>query len=581
MREFARLLRLILPVWKSLLLAAFLGFCTVASNAALMGIAAFLIACAALHPPVGELMLAIVGVRFCGLGRAVFRYLERYCGHDATFRILSRLRTWFYGRLEPLAPARLVDRHSGELLSSIVVDIQTLEHFYLRVIAPPAVALLVMAAGSLFLARLAPEAVPVFLVFFLAGGLVFPLVVRALGRRVGLHLPDTRAELETCLVDVVCGMRDLLVFDRVGAYRERVAALGRRLVDLEERTAALDSLSGALTALTAHLAAVAVLAVGIILVTEGKLAGVYLPALALVVAGCFEALAPLPPVLAYLDGVLAAARRLFALAGARPAVSDPAAPAPRPERYDLCVEELRFRYGPDEPWVLDRVSFSLPEGRRVAVVGPSGAGKTTLVNLLLRFWEYEEGSIRLGGRELKTCAADDVRAAFSVVGQRTHLFNATIRQNLLLAKPDASDEEIVQAAREARIHDFICGLPNGYATCVGDKGCRLSGGERQRLAIARALLKDAPILVLDEPTAGLDALTAREIMADICRLTRRRTALIITHCLAGLEGVDEIVVLDRGRVVERGRHELLLRRRGLYYRMWVAERQLLGLDAGG
>lgn len=578
MKEFVSLLRLILPEWKSLLLAALLGFLTIASNAGLMGIAAFLIASAALQPPVGELMLAIVGVRFCGLGRAVFRYLDRYCAHDATFRVLSRLRTWFYRRLEPLAPAGLVDRHSGELLSSVVADIQTLEHFYLRVMAPPVVALLVLAAGCLFLAGLAPEAVPAFLGFFLAGGLVVPLVVRALGRGVSRYLPETRAELEARLVDVIHGMRELLVFDQIGAYRERVAALDRRLVDLQGRMAALDGLAGALVGLTAHLAALAVLASGIILVTEGKMAGVYLPVLALVVAGCFEAVAPLPLVFTYLEGSLAAARRLFTLADSRPAVPDPAAPAARPERYDLCIEGLRFRYGPEEPWVLDRVSFSLPEGKRVAVVGPSGAGKTTLVKLLLRFWDYEEGSIRLGGRELKTYAADDIRTVFSVVSQRTHVFNATIRENLLLAKPGASEEEIVQAAREARIDDFIRGLPDGYATCVGDKGCRLSGGERQRLVIARALLKVAPILVLDEPTAGLDPVTAREIMADIYRLTRRRTALIITHFLVGLENVDEIVVLDRGRVVERGRHEVLLQRRGLYHRMWATERHLLGLE---
>jgi ABC-type multidrug transport system fused ATPase/permease subunit len=221
--------------------------------------------------------------------------------------------------------------------------------------------------------------------------------------------------------------------------------------------------------------------------------------------------------------------------------------------------------------VLDRVSFELPPGGRLAIVGPSGAGKSTLVQLLLRFWEYEQGQIELGGRELRRYRADDVRRMVSVVAQQTHLFNGTIRENLLIARPDAGPDEIVVAARQAELDTFIEGLPLGYDTWIGEQGLRLSGGERQRLAIARAILKDAPILILDEPTASLDAVTERSILRSLGALMTGRTTLLITHRLVGLEQIDEILVLDAGRIVERGRHADLLMLGGRYRRMW--ERQ--------
>ncbi len=239
---------------------------------------------------------------------------------------------------------------------------------------------------------------------------------------------------------------------------------------------------------------------------------------------------------------------------------------------------MTFRYNPDDPPALRDVSFDLPDGGKLAVVGPSGAGKSTLVNLLLRFWDYEEGHIYLGGHELRAYHQDDVRRLIGVISQSTYLFNGTVRDNLLLAKPDATEEELVAAAQRAQIHDFIMSLPEGYDTWIGEQGLRLSGGQRQRLAIARALLKDPPILILDEATANLDPLVEREIMASVFELMADRTLLIITHRLVGLDAVDEIIVLSHGRIVERGREEELLARDGFYRRMWELQHQVLALD---
>ncbi|MDI6907117.1 MAG: thiol reductant ABC exporter subunit CydC [Thermoanaerobacterales bacterium] len=568
MKVFLRLLGLIAPHWKAMLLATLLGFLTVGSGIGLMATSAFLIAGAALHPPVLDLMQAIVGVRFFGISRAVFRYLERYVSHDATFRVLSRLRVRFYRALEPLAPARLVDLRSGDLAGRIVADVETLEQFYLRVLAPPLVALMVLLGTFLFLAWFDLRLAVALLGFFVAAGVAAPLGITALGRGLGRRAVETRAALIARLVDTVQGMPEIIAFNQAGRQQEQVDRLSGSLVALQGRAAALGSLSGALVGLLTHLAMWTVLVLAIPLVADGRIEGVHLAMLALAAASSFEAVQSLPLVFHHLESSLAAAKRLFAVTDAVPAVAAPPSPAPGPLRFDIRVDNLRFRYGGDEPWIIDGLCFALPQGRALAIVGPSGAGKSTLVRILLRFWDYEEGSVRLGGHELKAYDPEDLRSLISVVTQQTYLFNATIRENLLIARPGAGEEEIVAATRAARIHDFIEGLPLGYDTCVGDRGLKLSGGQRQRLAIARAILKDAPVLLLDEPTASLDAVTEREVMETVRRLTAGRTTLLITHRLAGLNLADEILVLDRGRVVERGRHEELLRQGGLYRQMW-------------
>jgi len=290
--------------------------------------------------------------------------------------------------------------------------------------------------------------------------------------------------------------------------------------------------------------------------------------LALGTLSSFEALFPLALVPHHLEQNRAAADRLLELIEAEPAVKDHETVSPKPNGMSISFRKVSLRYGEREPWALNRLSFRIPQQGKVAMVGSSGAGKTSVVNLLLRFWEYDEGRIDLGGYSIRKYTQQKIRNYIGVVTQRTHIFNATIRENLLLAKPDANEEELILATQKAKLYDFIQSLPQGYDSFVGEGGFKLSGGQRQRLAIAQVLLKNAPILILDEAMEGLDPITEREVMEEVYQLMEGRTTLVITHCLYGLDRMDEILVLDQGQVVEHGKHDELLQQNGLYRKMW-------------
>ena len=584
-----RLLALLAPLWAWIALAVLLGFATIASGVGLMATSAWIIASAALGPSIAVLQMAILGVRFFGIARGGFRYLERLVSHQITFRLLARLRIWFYQAIEPLAPAGLEGYRSGDLLARAVSDIETLQHFYVRVVAPPAVAVLVTLAMWLFLAGFARPLAAVLLFFLLAAGLGVPLVGRRLGRNLAGETVRLRAELGAFLVDGIQGLSDQLAFGQEGTQLGRVRDLGGRLAALQARLGSFGGLTGALDNLLASLASLALLVVATPLVRAGLLDGVNLAVVMLAAAASFEAVVPLAQAAQHLEGSREAGRRLFEILDAgQPAASSGdarrrrGAPQPmsgrqpfgasqpdvRDAKPQIVVQGLSFCYPSAARPALEGLSFSIDEGQWVAVVGPSGAGKSTLTNLLLGFWSYTEGHVWVDGRELSEYDVEDLRARIGVVGQNTFLFNGTVRDNLLLARPTASQAEMERAAQQAGVHEFILSLPEGYGTWIGEGGLRLSGGERQRFAIARALLKNAPILILDEATAHLDPLAERSVTQAIQALMAGRTTLAITHQLSGLETAAEILVLRDGCLVERGRHDELLRKHAVYYSLW-------------
>ena len=552
-----RLLKLMAPFRWWIIAGVLLSFATTGASVGLMAVSAYLISKAALVTDTADLNVIITGVRFFAISRAALRYAERYVTHLATFRILTRLRVWFYRAIEPLAPARLMPYRSGDLLTRIVADIETLENFYLRVVIPPLAAVLVTLLGCLILGSFDVLLAVALLVFIVLTGVVLPLVTRWLSRQPASEMIATRAEMNASLVDEVQGIADLLAYGQEDAYQARALSLSRQINRVQERLAVIRGMGNGLAALFTSLAALTVLLLAIPLVTGGQIEGVYLALLPLTAIASFEAVQPLAQAMQMLESSKAAARRIFELIDAEPAVIDPAVPLSPPiahpvEAIGIEVSNLHFRYAPNQAPALDGVSFTVPPGGRVAIVGANGSGKSTIVNLLLRFWDYDQGSIRIGGQEVPTYRADDVRELIGVVPQHTHLFNATVGDNLYLANPEASQDELIAACRQAHLHEFIQGLPQGYDTLIGENGQLLSGGERQRLAIARALLKNAPILILDEATSQLDALTEQRLMESLEPFMAGRTTLIISHRRAGFERVDQVIALEDGHIVAPG-----------------------------
>jgi ATP-binding cassette subfamily C protein CydC len=578
MKTILRLLAFLSPFRWRIALAIVLGSVMIASSMVLFGMAAYLIAAAALGPLLVFLSIPIYLVQTMGIVRAASRYCERLVSHNTTFRLLARLRVWVYQRIEPQAPAHLVAHRSGDMLARLVADTEELQNFYLRVVSPLVVALVISLLTFGVFSIFSMGMVWASLVFLVLTGLGVPFLMLSLARGLGLQQVKARAELNIQVVDSLQGVRDVLALGREQDRLASLAACDRVLGKVQRRMANIAGLQMALGDLLMNLAMMVLLLLAIPLVIAGHIDGVYLGVIGLVILASFEAVQPLASALQGLGHARASAERVFAVADAQPPVSESAAPQPIPSQpggYDLSFEHVSFSYQPGEREVLKDISFSLRPGSRVAVVGPSGAGKSTLARLALRFWDPTSGAICLNGQDIRRYSLRDVRDCIAVVAQDTYLFNDTLRANLLLARPQASETELETALEQAQLIDFVRQLPQGLKTRTGEQGLQLSGGERQRVAIARAFLKNAPILILDEATANLDPLIERALLDSLDELTRGRTTLQITHRLVGMERMDEILVLNRGRIVERNSHKELLAMEGLYRQLFDIQEGLL------
>lgn len=546
------------------ILSLILGLAAILSNVGLMGASAYIISAAALRPSVADLQVAIVAVRFFGIVRAVFRYFERYVSHAVTLQILTRLRLWFYRALEPLAPARLLSFHRADLLTRIVSDINSLEVFYVRVFYPPIVALATAIIVCLLLRQFDLRLGLTLVSFMALGGAATPVAMVLFGRRHSAEIVQQRADLNAAVSDHIQGLADLLAAGAARRHLAAVAGLHRKLLSSQFKMGCLNGLQEALTVAFANLSAFTLLWMGIPLVESGQVNGVFLAVFVTIALAAFEAVQPLPAAAQHLKGNIAAYRRLKEVVAIPAEVSDPPHVSQVPLYNDLEYRNLTFTYPGRSVPALKEINLDIPSGRRLALVGESGSGKSTLLNLLLRFWEYHQGEIRLGGIDLRDLTQEEVRNRLALLNQPVELFDASIRENLLLANPQAGESDIVKAAQMAEIHDFITALPQGYRTIVGEGGARLSAGERQRIALARTFLRQSPILALDEPTANLDVLTEQRILDNIYGYANGSTLLIITHRLIRMEQMDEIIVMQAGSIVERGTHDSLISRAGVY-----------------
>ncbi|MCW2871975.1 MAG: transporter, CydDC cysteine exporter (CydDC-E) family, permease/ATP-binding protein CydD [Streptomyces oryziradicis] len=545
-------------------LALVLGALAPASAVGLMATSAWLIARASQQPPVLYLMVAVTATRTFGLGRAAFRYAERLVAHDAVFRALADLRVAVYRRLERLAPAGLRETHRGDLLSRLVADVDGMQDYFLRWLLPVGAAVTVSLATAVFTGWLLPAAGAALAVGLLAAGAGVPALSAAVSRRAERRLAPARGELSTQVVDVLTGTAELTVAGALPARLKAAAGADRTLTRIAARSAASTALGAGLMALVAGMTVTVCAFLGV-----QALHGVTLAVVVLTPLAAFEAVAGLPQAVQHRQRSRAAARRVYEVLDAPEPVREPERPAVAPTApFPLAVRGLTARHPGQARPALDGIDLELAPGRRVAVVGPSGSGKTTLAHVLLRFLDRESGTYTLAGEDAASLDGDAVRRMVGLCAQDAHIFDSTVRENVRLARPDAEDGALRAALAAARL-DLDLDLD------VGEHGARLSGGQRQRLALARAVLADFPVLVLDEPAEHLDLPTADALTADLLAATEGRTTLMITHRLAGLGvpgAVDEILVLDQGRTVQRGTFEELAAADGPFRRTLERER---------
>ncbi|HUZ26866.1 MAG TPA: thiol reductant ABC exporter subunit CydC [Streptosporangiaceae bacterium] len=568
-----RLLALARPERGRLLAAVLAGAAASGCGVALLAVSGFLLARASQHPNIVAISVAVVAVRGLSVGRAVFRYLERLGTHDVAFRVLAEVRVAIYRRLERLAPAGLAAFRSGDLLARLICDVDATQDLFIRGLAPPLTAALVGAgAATATLLILAPAA-GLLAAGLLVAGVVVPWLAARSARRAAQRTGPARGELGATITDALAGAAELHAFGAERAAVRRAAAADAELTRLARRTAVASGLGSGLTAAVAGLTLWAVLLLGVAVTGDGRLGRVPLAVITLTALAAFEAVNALPAAAIQLGQSRTAACRIAAVLDTPDPVPEPARPARLPAGLatagpvTIKLRGAQVAYRPGGPLALGGFDLDLPPGRRVALLGPTGSGKSTVAAVLLRFVGLTGGTASLNGHDLAGFRGDDVRSVIRGLAQDAHIFDTTIRANLLIGAPDASDAQLADAAARARLADWISSLPQGWETPVGAHGARLSGGQRQRLALARALLADPPVLVLDEPTAHLDPGSRRDLAADLLAISRGRSTLLITHDLLGLDRVDEIIVLSDGLVAERGSHAELSRSGGPYQRM--------------
>ncbi|MFC4148413.1 thiol reductant ABC exporter subunit CydC [Micromonospora mangrovi] len=574
-------LRLARPYLGRLVGAGLLAAATEFAGLALMATATWLLMSAAGRPPLDRLTVAIVAVRALAISRGVFRYTERLAGHDAVLRMITDVRARVFATL---AGRRDTGQRSGDALSRLVSDVEAVQDLLLRVLVPGAAAALVSLLAVGVAALISPPAAGVLAVGLLVAGVALPALATGLTRRAADEVAPLRGALAVDAVDLTHGAADLAAFGATGTALATAEGRARRLARLERRLAAAGFAVDATGVLVSGLTAAAVVLVALRAGVGGVLVGV-LAVGTLAAAEAALALVGAARQHTQLRAGLGRVADLLTGPAPVPGADIPRAAAPSGAvggGHHVRFDEVSVRYRAGAAPALDRVSLDLPAGRRIAVVGPSGAGKSTLAGVLTGAVRPDAGRITLDGVELSAYPAEELPRAIGGLFAEAYVFHASVRENLLLGRPEADEEALADAARAAGLLDWVRAQPAGWDTVVGEEGAQLSGGQRQRLALARALLAAPGLLVLDEPTEGLDPAAADAVLAStLAANPAGHSVLLISHRLSGLAGLDEIVVLDAGRVVQRGRHDDLVAQPGWYRDQWrlqaAAERGYLAL----
>jgi ATP-binding cassette subfamily C protein CydC len=546
-------LKLFKPYRTWLLAGALMAVITALASISLLGLAGWFICASAVAgalAPDGvavsfNFMQPAAQIRALAITRTLARYGERWLTHEATFRVLAEIRYWLFARLIKLSPGQLSARHSGDLLSRITQDIDALDAIYLRILVPVAV-VIIAVSGSVFLAWQYDSALAaVLLLSVVLTALCLPALFKRLGQKAAEQDVMLNSHFNSLLVDYLQGLDDLKAGRAINRFKQKLQELVTERLNAQQKNQRLSALSAALLLLAANLTVLIFLYIGV----RHPVSGPQLAMLIFVVLALFEWIAPMNHAVQMLGKTTASARRIRTIAEMPPAITVPASAMAIPDGNNVALKNVGFRYASTQPWVLQNLDLSIPAGKKIAIVGASGAGKSTLLHLLLRYFDPDRGAVYFGTADYRQLDPEPLMTRFSLLSQHTHLLLGSVRDNLMIAKPDASEQQLRQAITQAGLKRWLENLPEGLDSWLGEHGARVSGGEARRIALARIYLKDAPIVLLDEPTEGLDDETEQAVLQQLERLCQHKTVVMVTHRHTGLTWMDTVYRLQDGRLV--------------------------------
>jgi ATP-binding cassette subfamily C protein CydC len=573
--KFVRfVISLLLPVIWQAVFAILLGCITILSGMGLIATSMYLISYAALMPSISVLQVAIIGVRFFGLSRSIFRYLERISSHSTNLSMVSGLRIWFFTKIEALVPAKTISYQSGDITTREMQDIEILDQFFIRVIAPPLIALVVIIVLSLFIFSINVRLGWITFCSLTVLGLIIFLSSTIIHKTSLNNFSTSREKLNTLMTNLVEGIADIRINGKADIFRYLYDHRVNDFTKVQNRSIVGNAF---LNALIPFVSGIGMLIVFIsaaqsaqIQLIDPKLVGVT----ALLVMAGYEIFQSFPQLGSNLVRSEQAVSRLFEIVDQVPDIIDPEHPQSIEHFHSLDIDHLDFHYPGSNQLILDGFYLHLEAGKTVALVGPSGVGKTSLKNILLRFWEYSSGSININGIDLRQLSQADIRNLIRTSSQKPYFFPTSILENLRLASPDATREDMTEALSASQCMEWVSALPSRLDTLIGNRGVLLSEGQRQRFDIARTLISGSDLFILDEPFAGIDTITEWNMNRSILKYTQRKTLLLITHHLTDLKMYDEILFLKNGKILEKGSHEELINQAGEYSRMYKIQKSI-------
>lgn len=555
------------------LLSIAVGVFTILSNVGMLSTSSILISKAALHPGALDLMVFIVGVRFFSISRGVFRYFERIISHNTTFKILSSLRRWFYKNFNENYSENMKEFKTGDIYTKLINDVDSLKEYFLRVIYPLIIAILTGIITTIFISFFNKKLSVIYLVGYILSGFVLPALIFSLNNNLMRKELILKKEINLNFLDILKGVTEITVFSLREIFNDKYNELRKEFSAIQNQKNKISLLGDNVYGFSVSLLMGIALFQIAPLVYNGDFDGIYYAMVPLAIMASFEALIPIPMLFYKNNEAFNAGKNIFSIIEEK---ANTKALNKEIVSIDISVKNICISKPDSNEYILEDISFELPRGKKLAIVGSSGSGKSTILKIILGFMSYTKGNIMIGNMEHSLIDIEEIRKKITYIEQNPYVFNANIKENLMISDDDIDENIIMKVLKDAKMQTLVNEMPHGVNSLIGQFGSKISGGEKQRLAIARALLKPAPVVLLDEPTASLDVELEREIIYEIHKFIEDKSCIWVTHRLVFMEEMDEIILIDEGKILERGTHKQLLSMKGKYYNLWKIQQQFIG-----